>query len=185
MAPKHSLEGPQAEERRTKRLNGRSTPDLRSVTPPGIAFSVQYMSRDVKGRPLKKKKDPVHAELQVSTIRDQSADWGSMKSYKNFIIHGEVYKVLQYVYLRGEDTPKGSAARDKDFWIARILQVRASSPQHVYALIAWLYWPEELPRPRAKTSDTVNSITGQRKYHGSHELIAIVEITWQSFITVD
>jgi hypothetical protein len=51
-------------------------------------------------------------------------------------VHGEVYKVLQYVYVRGEDTPKGSAARDKDFWIARILQVRASSPQHVYALVS-------------------------------------------------
>jgi hypothetical protein len=101
MAPKHSLEGPQAEKRRTKRLNGRSTPDSRSVTPPGIAFSVQYMSSDVKGRPLKKKKDPVHAELQVSPFvtkgassngeLDQyytitpSADWESMKKYKNFI----------------------------------------------------------------------------------------------------
>jgi hypothetical protein len=46
-------------------------------------------------------------------------------------VQGEVYKVHQYVYVRGEDTPKGNAARDKDFWIARILQVRAASPQHV------------------------------------------------------
>ncbi|KAL7904922.1 hypothetical protein GGI35DRAFT_489462 [Trichoderma velutinum] len=162
MAPKHSLEGPQAEERRTKRLNGRSTPNSRSVTPLWIAFSVHNEELD-----------------QYYTITP-SADWESMKSYKNFIIHGEVCKVLQYVYVRGEDTPKGSAARDKDFWIARILQGTRLNHQ-----IAWLYWPEELPRPRAKTSDTFNSINGQRKYHGSHELIAIVEITWQSFTTVD
>ena len=35
-----------------------------------------------------------------------------------------------------------------------------------------MYWAEELPPPKTKTSDTVNSISGQRKYHGSHELIA-------------
>lgn len=51
-------------------------------------------------------------------------------------VQGEVYKVHQYVYVRGEDTPKGNAARDKDFWIARILQVRALSPQRVYALVS-------------------------------------------------
>jgi hypothetical protein len=38
--------------------------------------------------------------------------------------------------------------------------------------VAWLYWPEELPPPKTITSDTVNSISGRRKYHGSHELIA-------------
>jgi hypothetical protein len=35
-----------------------------------------------------------------------------------------------------------------------------------------MYWPEELPAPRTKAPDTVNTISGQRKYHGSHELIA-------------
>jgi hypothetical protein len=35
-----------------------------------------------------------------------------------------------------------------------------------------MYWPEELPPPRTKASDTVNTTSGQRKYHGSHELIA-------------
>jgi hypothetical protein len=34
-----------------------------------------------------------------------------------------------------------------------------------------MYWPEELLPPKTKTSDTVNSISGQTKYHGSHELI--------------
>lgn len=51
-------------------------------------------------------------------------------------VQGEVYKVHHYVYVRGEDTPKGNSARDKDFWIARILQVRAASTQHVYALVS-------------------------------------------------
>lgn len=99
-------------------------------------------------------------------------EWGDMKKYNNFIIQGEVYKNNHFVYVRGQDTPKGAVERDKDFWVARILQVRAANPQHVYALVAWMYWPEELPPPRTKASDTVNSHSGQRKYHGSHELIA-------------
>lgn len=99
-----------------------------------------------------------------------------------------MYKNNHFVYVRGQDTPKGAVERDKDFWIARILQVRAANPQHVYALVsllssrrrahiliyqvAWMYWPEELPPPRTKTADTINSTSGQRKYHGGHELIA-------------
>lgn len=35
-----------------------------------------------------------------------------------------------------------------------------------------MYWPEELPAPRVKAPDTVNSQSGKRTYHGSHELIA-------------
>jgi hypothetical protein len=51
------------------------------------------------------------------------------------IVQGEVYKNNHFVYVRGQDTPKGNVERDKDFWVARILQVRATNPQHVYALV--------------------------------------------------
>jgi hypothetical protein len=44
--------------------------------------------------------------------------------------------------------------------------------------VAWLYWPEELPRPETKTTDTVNSMSGQRKYHS--ELIASNQ-GWSAF----
>lgn len=100
MAPKHSLEGPQADEKRKKPFNSR-TSDSRSLTPAGISFSVQYISSNVKGRRQKTKRDPVHTELQVSPFVTKSAssngeldqyytvtphaDWESMKSYKNFI----------------------------------------------------------------------------------------------------
>lgn len=101
MAPKHSLETPQAEQRRTKCMNSRSASDPRSAAPVGIAFSVQYMPTDVKGRTSKKQKSLVSLELQVSPFMsnrassdgelDQyytvtiNADWESIKSYKNFI----------------------------------------------------------------------------------------------------
>jgi hypothetical protein len=101
MTPKHGLAGLQAEERRTKRSNSRSSPNSRSVTPTGIAFSVQYIPSGVKGRPQKKNSGLVHLELQDSPFvaiglssdaeLDQyytitpSAEWESMKRYNNFI----------------------------------------------------------------------------------------------------
>lgn len=56
--------------------------------------------------------------------------------------------------------------------MAKILQVRASDPQHVYALVAWLYWPHELPPPAKKAPDQISLKGGQRTYHGAFELIA-------------
>ena len=90
------------------------------------------------------------------------------------LVQGEVYKNNQFVFVRGENTPKDkdTAGEPKDFWVARILQVRAKNAQHVYALIARLYWPEELPPPAVKAADQESRESGKRKYHGSHELIA-------------
>ena len=46
----------------------------------------------------------------------------------------------------------------KNFWVAKVLEVRASDPQHVYLRVFWLYWPDELPQ-------------GRQKYHGQNELV--------------
>lgn len=34
----------------------------------------------------------------------------------------------------------------ENFWLAKILQIRASAPEKVLILVAWLYWPYELPK---------------------------------------
>lgn len=77
--------------------------------------------------------------------------------------------------MRKEDTPitKGDEpGKLSDFWIARIIQVRAKNAQHVYALVAWMYWPNELPLP-ASGKDLLGPHTGgRRKYHGVDELVA-------------
>lgn len=77
--------------------------------------------------------------------------------------------------MRKEDTPKTKeteAGKLTDFWVARILQVRAKNAQHVYALVAWLYWPTEIPIPTVKSADLLNAKSGKRKYHGANELVA-------------
>lgn len=53
------------------------------------------------------------------------------------------------------------ASADKsepDFWVAKVLEVRASDQQHVYLRVFWLYWPDELPG-------------GRKDYHGQNEVL--------------
>jgi BAH domain len=46
-----------------------------------------------------------------------------------------------------------------DFWVAKVLEIRALDAQHVYVRVVWYYWPDELP-------------SGRSYYHGKNELIA-------------
>jgi len=57
----------------------------------------------------------------------------------------------------------------RNFWVARILDLRAKSPSHVYARLYWLYWPDDLPNSRSKSEP---KYSGRRPYHGKDELIA-------------
>ncbi|EGU73915.1 hypothetical protein FOXB_15574, partial [Fusarium oxysporum f. sp. conglutinans Fo5176] len=58
---------------------------------------------------------------------------------------------------------------NKDEWVARLLEIRASDEHHVYARVYWMYWPDELP---AKTVDGKKEVQGRQPYHGVNELIA-------------
>ncbi|PVH88401.1 hypothetical protein DL98DRAFT_197592 [Cadophora sp. DSE1049] len=191
MAPKHGLP---AEEGLVKRAKNSTT--SRSATPADtsakVPFKVEYPIMNI-GATLSPKQKALAdiAELQTSPFIAKGArvqgeldqyyavtphqEWDSMKKYNNFIIQGEVYKNNQFVFVRGEDTPPdkdNTEGRPKDFWVARILQVRAKNAQHVYALITWMYWAEEIPAPPVKAADQVSKDSGRRTYHGSHELIA-------------
>lgn len=79
------------------------------------------------------------------------------------------------MFVRGDHTPPQDAdipPNMKAFWVAKILQVRASNPQHVYALVTWLYWTDELPPPAKKAPDQISVTGGKRRYHGEDELVA-------------
>ncbi|KAH8814983.1 hypothetical protein F5884DRAFT_158949 [Xylogone sp. PMI_703] len=187
MAPKHGLLGANLDDGSSKRskrsATGSATPDVDEVT----HFTVQYPLMNSKRKLSKKEQELVdHAEFQASPFVPKGQEkseldqyytitpiqnWSSMKKYNNFIIQGEIYKSNHFVYVKGEGTTPKDKEEHKSFWVARILQVRAKDPQHVYALVAWMYWREQLPP--AKGPDVVNpGISGQRTYHGYHELIA-------------
>jgi len=71
-----------------------------------------------------------------------------------------------------------------EFWVARILEIRAKDEEHVYARVIsddhfimleltllqlyWMYWPDYLPNLK----DCAITATGRRNYHGKHEIIA-------------
>lgn len=56
-----------------------------------------------------------------------------------------------------------------DYWVARILEIRALDADNVYARIFWMYSPDELPPNTLSNEDYVS---GRQLYHGQHELIA-------------
>ncbi|TVY87290.1 hypothetical protein LAWI1_G005103 [Lachnellula willkommii] len=195
MAPKHGLNSLQPPEDNHKRAKTSSTPASRSATPAEqigakVPFVVHYPNVSTKKKLSKKEQELVdNAEFQVSPFvakgrakegeLDQhytvtpSAEWGEMKKYNNFIIQGDTYKNNHFVYVRSDETPKEIDEENlKVFWVARILQVRAQNAQHVYALIAWMYWADELPPPKVRAPDQVSALGGKRTYHGKHELIA-------------
>jgi len=67
--------------------------------------------------------------------------------------------VHDYVYVNRGQIPQAEATNDVEhFWIARILEIRASSTTEVYLLVYWMYWPTELPE-------------GAQPYHGKFELV--------------
>lgn len=55
-------------------------------------------------------------------------------------------------------------------WVARIVELRADSPFKVFALVAWLYWPEDLYTAWSKGETKAKN--GKKGYHGDYELIA-------------
>ncbi|KAK2600236.1 hypothetical protein QQS21_005032 [Conoideocrella luteorostrata] len=106
--------------------------------------------------------------------------WVDMTRYNSFVLNGYKYCNDDFVYVANEATierqkatgkssESGNLLQSADYWVARILEVRASDEHHVYARIYWMYSPDELP---PGTLDGKKSISGRQPYHGQNELIA-------------
>lgn len=106
--------------------------------------------------------------------------WQGMARYKSFILGGHKFERHDFIFVANEQSVKRQALMDstkhggvrkeevdKD-WVARILEIRASDPNHVYACIHWLYRPDELPHG---TLESNKKIQGPQPYHGAKELI--------------
>lgn len=81
-----------------------------------------------------------------------------------------------YIYVANESTLKRqksgepqNVAKPNDYWVARILEIRAADEHHVYARVYWMYSPEEIP---ANSTDRRATVSGRQPYHGANELIA-------------
>ncbi|KAK7205888.1 hypothetical protein BZA70DRAFT_277351 [Myxozyma melibiosi] len=134
-----------------------------------IQFKVVYRgslakkSRKRKSAQTKEGEDyPVYEEPADSAdyqVEPKSA-WNKMQSYRNFIVADEKFKTGEYVFVKNEQSTVASTITDQmQFWVGRVLEIRATDPTRVYVRIFWMYWPNELPG-------------GRRPYHGKRELVA-------------
>ncbi|KAI9835208.1 MAG: hypothetical protein M1819_002578 [Sarea resinae] len=152
-----------------------------STTPPApisaeCPFSVEYARLS---RTLRKKGSNVELDEKGHTVvprveRTASARtldtayivrpnslWEATKKYRNFVVGEETFGIDDFVYINHSNIAHGASIAKTDehqFWIARVLEVKARDQQHVYLRVFWAYWPEELPG-------------GRKEYHGSDELV--------------
>jgi len=52
----------------------------------------------------------------------------------------------------------------QNFWVGQIVEARAIDDRNVYLLVAWLYWPQEIPQQ-------VSGAQAARQYYGQGELV--------------
>ncbi|KAK6503967.1 hypothetical protein TWF506_002184 [Arthrobotrys conoides] len=92
----------------------------------------------------------------ISKLVVQPSKWYRMKEYSSFVHSKITFKRGDIVEVKRPGTDGVHGERKE--WIARVLDVRADDPAHVYVRIAWFYWPEDLPM-------------GRMEYHGRNEVI--------------
>lgn len=83
--------------------------------------------------------------------------WESLRRYKKFTVGAESIATGECILVKHDDTadPKIDTASQ---WKAKVLEVRALDPEHVYIRLCWLNRPEDLD-------------SGRKDYHGKNELV--------------
>ncbi|KAJ6436685.1 reverse transcriptase [Purpureocillium lavendulum] len=121
-----------------------------------------------------------HETMDVAYDIEPRKKWFGMTRYKSFIYNGVKYHLDDYVCVTNDTIIKHQVATGTspehqgppevtDYWVARILEIRALDADNVYARVFWMYSPDELP-PNTLTNE--DFVSGRQLYHGQHELIA-------------
>ncbi|KAK4565531.1 hypothetical protein LTR86_004148 [Recurvomyces mirabilis] len=116
--------------------------------------------------PKKRKRSTTNLHTQSDLFEDRLSvqyeikplnNWESLRRYKKFTVGNESIAVGEHILVKhdvSEDQKIDIAAQ----WKAKVLEVRALDPEHVYIRVAWLNRPEDLD-------------SGRKDYHGLNELI--------------
>jgi hypothetical protein len=94
--------------------------------------------------------------LDTSYSVKPSKQWTGMTRYNNFVLNNIKYHSGDFAYVNNEKSVERQEAVKESAqyqampdpthcWVAKILEIRASDEQHVYARIYWMYYPDELP----------------------------------------
>ena len=105
------------------------------------------------------------------------------------VVNGVKYCNEDFVYIANDTTIQPQKATNKkperqellqstDYWVAKILEIRALDEHHVFARVYWMYSPDEIP---ANTLDGKRRVSGRQPYHRQNELIASNHSEFKSF----
>jgi hypothetical protein len=112
-------------------------------------------------------------DLDMHYTVSPAQQWADAQRYKSFRLNDTSYTSGEFVYVANPDTVENQrnlgVRVPTDEWVANILEIRAVNEQNVFARIAWMYWPQEVP---AQTLYRGKFVQGRQPYHGKHELIA-------------
>lgn len=89
----------------------------------------------------------------------QLIPWADLRKYRNVKLTDSVFSTGDIIYVSNNERmpppPRDSAPDSKhlkyeqdNYWVAKIVEARANSDKEVWLLVAWLYWPKELPNRR-------------------------------------
>lgn len=118
-------------------------------------------------------------DLDLFYLVEPAKTWQGMSRYKSFILGGHKYERNDFILVANEQSVKRQALMDStkhggvreeedENWVARVLEIRASDQNHVYACIHWLYRPCDIPHG---TLEGKKKIQGRQPYHAMKELI--------------
>ncbi|KAI9147312.1 Vegetative incompatibility protein [Paramyrothecium foliicola] len=111
--------------------------------------------------------------LDVSySIRPYST-WRERVRYRHFVLEGVKYSLDDFVYVRNETSRDGIENSPDDcvenFWVARILEIRAQDKWNISLRVFWMYSPDDIP---SNTLIGSQKISGRQFYHEPMELLA-------------
>ena len=87
----------------------------------------------------------------------------------------ETFSKGDIIYVCNKDPPPEPPSADlpdsqyleyerRNFWVGKIIESRATDDRNVFLLVAWLYWPQEIP-------EQVIGVKETRQYYGQGELV--------------
>ncbi|GKU07203.1 hypothetical protein FLAG1_07853 [Fusarium langsethiae] len=151
------------------------SPSASEVDYAEFPFTISFASNPSQAHHKNKKRkgDTIVEHLTVESKKL----WQDMTRYNSFTLNGINYNRETLVYVANESTvkhqkdtgdSKGDGEKSDKRWVARILEIRASDEDHVYARVEWMYRPDDLP---LGTIDRRVKVEGRQPYHGTGELI--------------
>jgi hypothetical protein len=94
--------------------------------------------------------------------------WGCA-DFGHYLVESVDYRKNDFVYVRPPGLELDGDDDERKFYVAQILEIRANDPCQVFALVAWMYWPDQLVNAHVGAEKPMSL---RRWYHGKHELIA-------------